>query len=62
MQQHPPYMDRRQARLINITNKSKCDDFYTKLERIRLSAAASSSSKYLNKELAHRKCHYLYSL
>ncbi|UJR22727.1 hypothetical protein I4U23_025761 [Adineta vaga] len=42
MQQHPPYMDKRRARLINITNKNKCNDFYIKLERIRLSAAASS--------------------
>ncbi|CAF1109597.1 unnamed protein product [Adineta steineri] len=46
MEQHPLYMDKRRARLINITNKTKHDDFYMKLERIRSSAAASSSKQY----------------
>ncbi|CAF1366601.1 unnamed protein product [Rotaria sordida] len=43
MQQHQQCIDRRRAGLMNSNNKTKYDDFYTKLERIRLSAAASSS-------------------
>jgi hypothetical protein len=44
MQQHQhQYIDRRRPRLIDNTHKTRNDDFYTKLERIRLTAAASSS-------------------
>lgn len=45
MQQHQRSVDRQRVALSNINHKTKHDDFYTKLERIRLSAAASSSSK-----------------
>lgn len=44
--QHYQYIDRRRPpRLIDNSNKTRNDDFYAKLERIRLSAAAASSSK-----------------
>jgi hypothetical protein len=44
MQQHQHhYIDRRRPRLIDNGHKTRNDDFYTKLERIRLTAAASSS-------------------
>ncbi|CAF1070932.1 unnamed protein product [Rotaria sp. Silwood1] len=46
MQQHQRCVDRRRAGLMNSNNKTKYDDFYTKLERIRLSTAASSSKQY----------------
>ncbi|CAF3475585.1 unnamed protein product [Rotaria socialis] len=48
MQQHHHQrcVDIRRAGLMNSNNKTKFDDFYTKLERIRLSAAASSSKQY----------------
>lgn len=49
-QHHQPYVDRRRSELRNNNKKTAYDDFYTKLERIRLSAAAassSSSSKFL---------------
>ncbi|CAF3921280.1 unnamed protein product [Rotaria sp. Silwood2] len=46
MQQHQRCVDRRRAGLMNSNNKTKYDDFYTKLERIRLSAAALSSKQY----------------
>ena len=45
MQQHQQSAGRRQCGLMRNSNKTKYDDFYTKLERLRLSAAASSSSK-----------------
>jgi hypothetical protein len=45
MQQHKSYVDRRRRPgLIKNSNKTRFDDFYTKLERIRLSAAATSTS------------------
>lgn len=43
MQQHQQYIDRRRPRFMNHSNKTTSDDFYTKLERIRSTAAASSS-------------------
>ncbi len=57
MQQHQQYDDRRRAKLINTTNKTKFDDFYRKLERIRLSAAISSSSKSFKMKMRQE---YLY--
>ncbi|CAF0816436.1 unnamed protein product [Adineta ricciae] len=50
MQQHQHhYIDRQRSRLIDNSHKMKIDDFYMKLERIRLTAAASSS-----KQCSHR--------
>ncbi|CAF0908136.1 unnamed protein product [Adineta steineri] len=48
-QQHHHYIDRRRPRLMDSSHKTRNDDFYTKLERIRLTAAASSS-----KQCSHR--------
>lgn len=46
MQQHQhQYIDRQRPRLMDNSNKTRIDEFYTKLERIRLAAAASNSSK-----------------
>ncbi|CAF2603776.1 unnamed protein product [Rotaria sp. Silwood2] len=50
MQQHQRCVDRRRAGLMNSNNKTKYDDFYTKLERIRLSAAALSSKVLHNRQ------------
>lgn len=49
MQQQPQqhhYIEKQRARLTDSSShKTRIDDFYAKLERIRLTAAASSSSK-----------------
>ncbi|CAF0720722.1 unnamed protein product [Rotaria sp. Silwood1] len=50
MQQHQHhYIDRRRSRLMNNSDKTKTDEFYAKLERIRLTTAASNS-----KQCSHR--------
>ena len=46
MQQHQQYGEGQRSGLLISGNKARYDDFYTKLERIRLTAAASSSSKF----------------
>ena len=51
MQQHQHHcIDGRRPRLMDSSNKTRHDDFYTKLERVRLSAAASSSSTYKDRK------------
>ncbi|CAF2356819.1 unnamed protein product [Rotaria sp. Silwood2] len=50
MQQHQHhYIDRRRPRLVDNSDKTRNDDFYAKLERIRLNTAASTS-----KQCSHR--------
>jgi hypothetical protein len=48
MQQHQHHYIDRRLRLMDSSNKTRNDEFYAKLERIRLTAAASSSSKSLD--------------
>jgi hypothetical protein len=45
MHHHQQYLDRRQSTLTNNSNKTTHNDFYTKLERIRLSSSSSKSSE-----------------
>ncbi|CAF0925104.1 unnamed protein product [Rotaria sordida] len=50
MQQHQHYyIDRRRPRFMNSSDKTRNDEFYAKLERIRLTTAASNS-----KQCSHR--------
>ena len=46
MQQHQHhYIDRQRPRLMDNSQKTRNEEFYAKLERIRLATAAASSSK-----------------
>jgi len=45
MQHHQQYIDKRRSALMNNSNRTTYDDFYTKLERIRLSSSKSSEVK-----------------
>jgi hypothetical protein len=61
MQQHQHhYIDRRRLRLMDSSNKTRNDEFYAKLERLRSTAAASSSKSFdfNNKLILLSKSHF----
>jgi hypothetical protein len=60
MQHHQQYIDKRRSGLINHSNKTTYDDFYTKLERIRLSSSKSSDVKQKIFVFSSIETNYLY--
>jgi len=61
MQQHQHhYIDRRRPRLMDSSNKTRNDEFYAKLERIRLTTATSSSKSldFNNKLIGFLNSHF----